>query len=70
MWHVAVVLLGSDRYHELQELGAEPTNVLLMPDPRPPQGLATPDGAGTLQSCVTFVGLKWYEDTKNLTGGA
>ena len=64
MWHGEVVQLDSERYRELQSAGWEPTNFLLVPDPRPKQGLATPNGdGGVAQSFVTFVGMKiWTWD--------
>ncbi len=59
MWHGEVVQLDSDRYYELQSVGWEPVNFILVPDPRPKHGLATLNGdGGVAQSFVTFVGMR------------
>ena len=65
MWNGEVVQMDSDRYYELRADGWEPTNFILIPDPRPAQGLATPNGGGLVQSFVTFVGMKkWSRNAK------
>ncbi len=71
MWYGEVVQLGSDRYHDLQADGWEPTNFILLPDPRArwsqpaPGGLATLNGGGLTQSFVTMVGMrKWVKKSK------
>jgi len=59
MWHGEVVQLATDRYYELQADGWEPTNFILIPDPRHKEGLTMPNGGGGMtQDFATFVGMK------------
>ena len=56
MWEAELVIWCSDRYKELQADGWEPTNFILVPDPRPKE-LVTLNGDFEL-NVIRFVGMK------------